>query len=92
MIDEGGWSPDTELAGAVGTKIDIDAVPQCRGEPARISSTSSTRACSAAACRSGLRDEIYKAVAALPASEPRRARARPALFLALTSFQFQVMR
>ena len=36
-------------------------------------------------------DEIYNAVAALPASQ-RGERARTALFLTLTSFQFQVIR
>jgi hypothetical protein len=39
----------------------------------------------------GLREEMYKAVAALPDSDLGE-RARTAVFLAVTSFQYQVLR
>ena len=53
MIDEGGWSPDTELAGAVGTKIDITPFRNVAGEPVAARRISSMPSSSAAACRSG---------------------------------------
>jgi hypothetical protein len=36
MIDEGGWSPDTELAGAVGTKIDITPFRNAAASPSQL--------------------------------------------------------
>ena len=90
MIDEGGWSPDTELAGAVGTKIDLKPFRDSRRIPC-ISSRSINARLFGGGMPLGLRDEIYKAVAALPATS-RGERARTAVFLALTSFQFQVVR
>ena len=36
MIDEGGWSPDTELAGAVGTKIDITPFRNVAASPSQL--------------------------------------------------------
>lgn len=90
MLDGGGWGPDSELPGAIGTKVDLT--------PFRAAAPSASQLVTLVNARLfgggmplGLRDEIYRAVAALPATS-RSARARTALFLALTSFQFQVMR
>jgi len=90
MIDEGGWSPDTELAGAVGTKIDITPFRNVAASPSQLVNLINAKLFGGG-MPLGLRDEVYNAVAALPASQ-RGERARTALFLTLTSFQFQVMR
>ena len=90
MIDEGGWSPDTELAGAVGTKIDIMPFRNAAASPSQLVNLINAKLFGGG-MPLGLRDEIYNAVAALPASQ-RGERARTALFLTLTSFQFQVIR
>jgi len=90
MIDDGGWSPDTELAGAVGTKIDTKPFRDVAGSPSQLVTMINQRLFGGG-MPLGLRDEIYQAVAALP-STSRGDRARMALFLTLTSFQFQVIR
>jgi uncharacterized protein (DUF1800 family) len=90
MIDEGGWSPDSELAGAVGTRIDITPFRNVAASPAQLVNLINTKLFGGG-MPLGLRDEVYNAVAALPASQ-RGERARTALFLTLTSFQFQVIR
>jgi len=90
MIDEGGWSPDTELAGAVGTKIDIMPFRNAAASASQLVNLINAKLFGGG-MPLGLRDEIYNAVAALPASQ-RGERARTALFLTLTSFQFQVIR
>jgi uncharacterized protein (DUF1800 family) len=90
MIDEGGWSPDTELAGAVGTKIDITPFRNVAASPSQLVNLVNARLFGGG-MPLGLRDEVYAAVAALPANQ-RGERARTALFLTLTSFQFQVIR
>jgi hypothetical protein len=90
MIDEGGWSPDSELAGAVGTKIDITPFRNVAASPSQLVGMINTKLFGGG-MPLGLRDEVYAAVAALPANQ-RGERARTALFLTLTSFQFQVIR
>ncbi|MCC6193337.1 MAG: DUF1800 domain-containing protein [Burkholderiales bacterium] len=90
MLDGGGWSPDSELAGAVGTKVDINPFRNVAASPRDLVNLVNARLFGGG-MPLGLRDEIYKAVAALPAGS-RSERSRAALFLALTSFQFQVMR
>ncbi len=90
MIDDGGWSPDTELAGAIGTKIDVKPYRDLAASPAQLVTAINERLFGGG-MPLGLRDEVYQAVASLPASQ-RGERARTALFLTLTSFQFQVMR
>ena len=90
MIDDGGWSPDTELAGAVGTKIDLKPYRDAAASPAQLVTLLNARLFGGG-MPLGLRDEVYKAVAALPANN-RGDRARAALFLTLTSFQYQVQR
>jgi len=90
MIDEGGWSPDTELAGAVGTKIDVTPFRNVAASPSQLVNMINAKLFGGG-MPLGLRDEIYNAVAALPASQ-KGERARTALFLTLTSFQFQVIR
>jgi uncharacterized protein (DUF1800 family) len=90
MIDEGGWSPDSELAGAVGTKIDITPFRNVAASPSQLVDMINTKLFGRG-MPLGLRDEVYAAVAALPASQ-RSLRARTALFLTLPTFQFQVIR
>jgi len=90
MIDEGGWGPDSELPGAVGTKIDVTPYRNVAANPAQLVTMINQRLFGGG-MPLGLRDELYKTVAALPATS-RGTRARAALFLALTSFQFQVIR
>ena len=76
MIDEGGWSPDTELAGAVGTKIDLKNFRDLAANPVHLVNLVNARLFGGG-MPLGLRDEIYKAVAALPAAS-RGERARTA--------------
>jgi uncharacterized protein (DUF1800 family) len=90
MIDEGGWSPDTELTGAVGTKVDITPFRNAAASPSQLVNLVNAKLFGGG-MPLGLRDEVYNAVAALPANQ-RGERARTALFLTLTSFQFQVIR
>ena len=90
MIDDGGWSPDTELAGAVGTKVDLQPFRNVAASPADLVNLVNARLFGGG-MPLGLRDEVYDAIAAIPASQ-RGERARTALFLTLTSFQFQVIR
>jgi hypothetical protein len=90
MIDDGGWSPDTELAGAVGTRIDLKPFRDVAGSPSQLVTMINQRLFGGG-MPLGLRDELYQAVAALPPTS-RGDRARTALVLTLTSFQFQVVR
>ncbi len=90
MIDEGGWSPDSELAGAVGTKIDVTPYRNVASNAADLVRLVDTRLFGGG-MPLGLRDELYQAVAAIDAGR-RGTRARMALFLAVTSFQYQVIR
>ncbi len=90
MIDDGGWSPDTELAGATGTKVDLQPYRAVAATPSALVSLVNTRLFGGG-MPLGLREEIYKAVALLPATD-RGKRARMAVFLAVTSFQYQVLR
>ena len=90
MIDDGGWSPDTELAGAIGTHIDITPYRNAAATPADLVKLINARLFGGG-MPLGLRDEIYQAVAAISSSK-RGERARTALFLTVTSFQYQVMR
>ena len=90
MIDDGGWSPDSELAGAVGTKVDLKPYRAVADRPAELVKLINARLFGGG-MPLGLRDEIYSAVAALPAAS-RGERSRTAVFLAVTSFQYQVSR
>jgi hypothetical protein len=90
MIDGGGWSPDSELAGAVGTKVDLTPYRAVADKPAELVKLVNARLFGGG-MPLGLRDEIYDAVAALPATS-RGERSRTAVFLAVTSFQYQVSR
>lgn len=90
MIDDGGWSPDSELAGAVGTRVDITPYRNVAGSTADLVKLIDARLFGGG-MPLGLRDEIYQAVASVDSSK-RGTRARMALFLAVTSFQYQVIR
>lgn len=90
MIDDGGWSPDSELAGAVGTKVDIAPYRNVAGSTADLVKLIDARLFGGG-MPLGLRDEIYQAVASVDQGR-RGTRARMALFLAVTSFQYQVIR
>jgi uncharacterized protein (DUF1800 family) len=90
MIDDGGWSPDLELAGAVGTKVNLQPYRVVADKPAELVKLLNARLFGGG-MPLGLRDEIYDAVAALPATS-RGERSRTAVFLAVTSFQYQVSR
>ncbi len=90
MIDDGGWGPDNELQGAIGTKIDLRPYHAAAADTAQLVSLVNTRLFGGG-MPLGIRDEIYQAVAALPAASATE-RARAAVFLAVTSFQYQVQR
>lgn len=90
MIDDGGWSPDSELAGAVGTKVDLTPYRNVAANTAELVKLVDARLFGGG-MPLGLRDEIYQAVASVDPGR-RGTRARMALFLAVTSFQYQVMR
>jgi hypothetical protein len=66
MIDEGGWSPDSELAGAVGTKVDIVPYRNVAGSAAELVKLVDVRLFGGG-MPLGLRDEIYQAVTAVEA-------------------------
>jgi hypothetical protein len=74
----------------VGTKIDITPLRNVAASPSQLDDMINTKLFGRGKTL-GLRDEVYAAVAALPASQ-RSQRARTALFLTLTSFQVQVIR
>jgi uncharacterized protein (DUF1800 family) len=90
MTYGGGWSPDGELAGAVGTSVDYAPFIAVAGNPLQLTELFNDRLFGGG-MPAGLKGAIVDAVTALPSDDPE-SRVLAAAFLVATSFQFQVLR
>jgi len=75
---------------AIGTQLDLGPFADVAADPARLVALVSERLFGGG-MPLGIKAEIAAAVSALPADDPDE-RARTAVFLAVSSFQFQVSR
>ena len=90
MLYEGGFDRDKEVVGSTGTKLDLAPFAALANDPRKLIAELDTRRFGGA-MPPGMRNEIYTTVSALDAND-RNERARVAVFLAATAFQFQVSR
>ena len=90
MIYGGGYDPDSSVTGATGTQVDLSPFVALGASPAQLVARVNALLFGGG-MPPGVQSEILAAVALLPASDPD-ARARAAIYLAATSFQFQVTR
>jgi len=90
MIYNGGYEPDGDVPNAIGTRVDLKPFAGVAADPAKLVALVDDRLFGGG-MPIGIRAEIVAAVGALPADDPDE-RARMALFLAASSFQFQVSR
>ncbi|HQR10109.1 MAG TPA: DUF1800 family protein [Casimicrobiaceae bacterium] len=88
MIYDGGYGPDGDVPNAVGTHLDLAPFARVAADPVKLVAMINDRLFGGG-MPLGIKAEITTAVAALPADDPDE-RARTAVFLAATSFQFQV--
>jgi hypothetical protein len=90
MIYNGGYGPDGDVPNAIGTHVDLAPFAGVAAEPAKLVALVNDRLFGGG-MPLGIKGEITRAVSALPADDPDE-RARTAVFLAVSSFQFQVAR
>jgi hypothetical protein len=90
MIYNGGLGPDGDVPNAIGTTVDLKAFASVAADPARLVAMVGD-VLFGGGMPLGIKAEITAAVNALPADDPDE-RARTAVFLAVSSFQFQVAR
>jgi uncharacterized protein (DUF1800 family) len=90
MLYEGGLARDDEVAGSTGTTIDLAPYAALATDPRKLVAELDTRLYGGA-MPPGVRNEIFNTVSALDAND-RNERARVAIFLAATAFQFQASR
>lgn len=90
LLYEGGISRDEEVVGASGTAVDLAPWAALAGNPRALLAEIDARLFGGA-MPNGVKREIYATVIALDAGDAEE-RARAALFLAATSFQFQTSR
>jgi hypothetical protein len=90
LVYEDGLSPSDEVPGSVGTSLMLDAYEALAADPKALLAALEERLFGGV-MPAGMRNEIYAAVSAVDASEPRE-RARMAIYLAATAFQYQVSR
>jgi len=90
LVYEGGLDPSDEVPGSIGTKLDISAYAALAPDPKQLVAAIEDRLFGGV-MPPNMKNEIYLAVSAIDASSPR-ARARAAIYLAATSFQYQVSR
>jgi len=90
MIYNGGYGPDGDVPNAIGTGIDLKPFASVAADPAKLVAMVGD-VLFGGGMPLGIRAEITAAVNALPADDPDE-RARTAVFLAASSFQFQVSR
>ncbi len=90
MIYNGGYGPDSDVPDAVGTEVDLAPFASVAANPARLVTMVNDRLFGGG-MPLGMKAEIQNAVSQLPADDPDE-RARTAVFLASSSFQFQVSR
>ena len=88
LIYNGGYGPDGDVPNAIGTQVDLTAFSSVAGDSAKLVAMVNDRLFGGG-MPLGIRSEITTAVNALPADDPDE-RARTAVFLATSSFQFQV--
>jgi uncharacterized protein (DUF1800 family) len=90
MIYNGGYGPDGDVPNAIGTSVDLKAFANVAADPAKLVAMVGD-VLFGGGMPLGIKAEITAAVNALPADDPDE-RARTAVFLAVSSFQFQVAR
>jgi uncharacterized protein (DUF1800 family) len=90
LLYEGGLEPNGEVAGSVGTTLMIDAYQALATDPKQLVAALEDRLFGGA-MPPNMRNEIYLAVSAIDPSRTRE-RARTAIYLAATAFQYQVSR
>ncbi|HVO86901.1 MAG TPA: DUF1800 family protein [Casimicrobiaceae bacterium] len=90
LLYEGGLDRDDEVAGATGTKLDIRAYAALAGDARKLVTEIDNRLFGGG-MPPNMRNEIYLAVQAIDAGDTKE-RARTALYLAATAFQYQVSR
>ena len=90
MIYNDGYGPDGDVPNAIGTRVDLRAFSAVAADPAKLVAMVNDRLFGGG-MPVGIKAEILAAVGALPADDPDE-RARTAVFLAASSFQFQVAR
>ena len=88
MIYNGGYGADGDVPNAIGTQVDLTPFANVAADPAKLVAMVNDRLFGGG-MPLGIRSEITTAVGALPADDPDE-RARTAVFLAASSFQFQV--
>jgi hypothetical protein len=88
MIYDGGYGPDGDVPNAVGTHVDLAPFASVAADPGRLVAMVNDRLFGGG-MPLGIKAELTNAVTALPADDPEE-RARTAVFLAASSFQFQV--
>ncbi len=90
MLYEGGLSRDEEVSGSFGSALPLGPYIALAGNPPALLAEIDARLFGGA-MPPGMKREIYNTVTALDAGDPEE-RARAALFLAATAFQFQTSR
>jgi hypothetical protein len=90
LVYEGGLDPNDEVPGATGTSLAIDAYAALAADPKQLVAALDDRLFGGG-MPPNMRNEIYLAVSAIDASDARE-RARTAIYLAATAFQYQVSR
>jgi len=90
LLYEGGIERDDEIAGTIGTAIDITAYRALAADPKQLVATLDDRLFGGG-MPAAMKNEIYLAVQAIDASALRE-RARTAIYLAATALQYQVSR
>jgi uncharacterized protein (DUF1800 family) len=90
LLYEGGIERDDEIAGTIGTAIDITAYRALAADPKQLVATLDDRLFGGG-MSVAMKNEIYLAVQAIDASALRE-RARTAIYLAATALQYQVSR
>ena len=88
MIYNGGYGPDGDVPNAIGTQLDLTPFAGVAADPGKLAAMINDRLFGGG-MPLGIKAEIVAAVNALPADDPDE-RARTAVFLAASSFQFQV--
>jgi hypothetical protein len=91
MIYNDGYGPDGDVPNAIGTRVDLSAFSRRRRRTLRKLVAMVNDRLFGGGMPLGIRAEILAAVTALPADDADE-RARTAVFLAASSFQFQVSR
>jgi uncharacterized protein (DUF1800 family) len=90
LLYEGGIERDDEIAGTIGTAVDITAYRALAADPKQLVATLDDRLFGGG-MPAAMKNEIYLAVQAIDASALRE-RARTAIYLAATALQYQVSR